>query len=383
MPPGWSAHDASAVLLADGELVAAVEEERLDRVKHSNFFPARAIRACLELAGLDWAAVDCVAVNFTERPTEVLPHDLGLPCIDLFLQDPSRRTVTVRDSLCDLFSTQLGADVSDKMFFCHHHMAHLWSAWWASSFARSLVVSLDGSGDGLSGMVAVASDEGLHVLREYTMAQSLGDFYSDTIRLLGYGRFDEYKAMGLAPYGDPRAYATLFDQFYELLPEGQYSLATRRERWNTLNQAGLVGQARRAGAPFTSVHKNIAASLQQSLEALATHVCEYFRVATQHTNLCLAGGVAHNLALTADCSTTAPSTGSSYNPRRTMPVAPLAPRSRRSTLKILARPARGRSRMSSGADRWAPTPTFEPHSSAGEAFWTSPERQTCRARSPP
>lgn len=297
MAPGWSTHDGAAVLLEDGQVVAAIEEERLNRVKHSNFFPAMAIRRCLDLRGIDLAEVDLVAMNFEERTRQIFPADLGLPSTNLYLDDPSEPSSTVRELLVELFRRELDRDVSGKLVFCNHHVAHLWSAWGMSGVDRGLVLSLDGSGDALSGMVGLGAHGTLTPIRRYSVDQSLGNLYSDSIRFLGYRRFDEYKAMGLAPYGDPARFRDLFRQCYRLLADGDYQLADRQERWGLIHDAGILPMARRAEEPFGEVHRDFAAALQEALETIVFHVVNYFARETGMPNLCYAGGVAHNCTL--------------------------------------------------------------------------------------
>jgi carbamoyltransferase len=297
MKTGWSTHDGAAVLLSDDNIVAAVEEERLNRVKHSNFFPALAIRRCLELGEVDLSDVDVVAMNFSERTRDIFPADAGLPSVDLFLEDPSLPGMSVRNYLDTLFTRDFGTTISGRSFFCNHHLAHLWSAWGVSDFPESLLVSLDGSGDGLSGMIAHGHGEDISILRELTIAQSLGNLYSDTIRFLGYGRFDEYKVMGLAPYGDYKRFKFLFSQLFRLLPNGDYRLTDRRERWGLIHDAGLLSYARRSTQPFRQVHCDFAAALQWALESIVLHVMRHFAESTGLRTLCYAGGVAHNCTL--------------------------------------------------------------------------------------
>lgn len=295
--PGWSTHDGAAVLIRDGRVIEAVEEERLNRVKHSNFFPGRAIRRCLQSAGVTLSDVDVVAMNFSERTRRTFPADPGLPSADSFLEDPSAPHATVREQIADLFLREFGVDISRKLHFCDHHLAHLWSAWGLSGFDESLVVSLDGSGDARSGMIAIGQRGGLRVVRELSVAQSLGNLYSDSIRLLGYKRFDEYKVMGLAPYGDAGRFASLFGQFFVLLPDGDYRIVDREERWSLIHDAGLFPSARRRGEPFSPLHRDFAAALQRTLETVVLHVMRHFVAETKQRKLCYAGGVAHNCTL--------------------------------------------------------------------------------------
>jgi carbamoyltransferase len=280
---GYSMHDAAAVLLRDGALVAAIEEERLDRVKHSNAFPAQAIRFCLRRGGVTLDDVDFIALDAHESVLD----EFVTYCA---LVDPNQRLMSGRQWLAELFARELGADVSSKLRFCPHHLAHAYGAIYASGQRRGLSVSLDGEGDHRSGLIATFDGDAVTPLHEYPPAQSLGEFYTSAIALLGYRRFDEYKVMGLAPYGDPSRYAPLFEQFYALQPEGRFKLGL-------VAQHGLLQHIRRKGEPFTQVHKDLAAAIQDTLERIALHVFRHFQARTGMRALCYSGGVAHNCTL--------------------------------------------------------------------------------------
>lgn len=286
----WWHHDSAAVLVEDGRIVAAIEEERLNRVKHSSFFPARAIRRCLEEAGVGWEGVDRIAVDCGE---EWLDQDT----VSEFLDDPTLPVLTGRGRMAWLFRREFGVDVSDRLRLCPHHLAHLHSAFHPSGFDRGLVVSIDGAGEGLCGMAAVCHGDGMTVLRKYPVAKSLGFFYQQSIALLGYGRFDEYKVMGLAPYGDPGALEEMFRATYRLLPDGDYELESPATLAGLAARWGLLRHARRKGDPFAQVHKDFAAGLQGALEDIVLHVLRHLREETGERKLCLAGGVAHNCAV--------------------------------------------------------------------------------------
>lgn len=283
---GWALHDAAAVLVEDGRVLAAIEEERLNRVKHSSAFPARAIRRCLEQAGVGLADVDRVAVAFSE------PHSDAY-FLRRALENASLPLGGGRAQVARLLHDEFGVDTADRMRFVGHHDAHLWSAFQPSGFARGLVVSIDGAGDNLSGAIATFEGTRLEMLRELPMSKSLGFFYRECITMVGYTRFDEYKVMGLAPYGDPSKYAELFAQTYRLLPDGDYELAGKG-LVRLMARAGLADHARRKGQPFNQDHRDFAAALQQALERIVFHVLTHFQAVTGERSLCLAGGVAHN-----------------------------------------------------------------------------------------
>jgi carbamoyltransferase len=162
---GFGGHDAAAVLLRDGELVAAVEEERRTRLKHANCFPRRAIQACLEQAGLSSLdQVDYIAFNISQKT-------LDRHVLMMALADPA--FVAARDGrsyLAHRFGEAFDVDVADKLRFCSHHISHAWSALAPSGFDESLVFVADGDGEDLSGLALVGRGRELTTLREYAMA---------------------------------------------------------------------------------------------------------------------------------------------------------------------------------------------------------------------
>jgi carbamoyltransferase len=146
-------------------------------------------------------------------------------------------------------------------------------------------------------MVLTADGNKMARLSEYGLDQSLGNFYTEMIALLGYSRFDEYKVMGLAPYGNPDTYGRLFERFYRLLPGGNYQIIDSNMTMMRLIDAGIADKARRKGEPFTQTHKDIAAALQVALENIVFHILRHFQTETKQKRLCFAGGVAHNCTL--------------------------------------------------------------------------------------
>jgi len=284
-------HDAAAVLMQDGEILAAIEEERLNRLKHTNCFPVQAIRYCLDSSGVSWNDLDVIAKAAEEKRLLVDAQVNAL--MDSRLPVPQNAT----EFMNSVFQREFGADVRQKLRFCDHHDAHLWSAFVPSGFDQALVVSIDGFGDDRSGAICIGSGNVLKTLREYTIPQSLGVLYTNVIRLIGYSEFDEYKAMGLAPCGDPSTFKSLFDAGYRLLPEGSYHVDPLPLWVYRFQQAGLIPKARRRSEPFSQMHKDLAAGLQSTLEEIAMHVIRHFHEQTGLRSLCIAGGVAHNCTL--------------------------------------------------------------------------------------
>jgi carbamoyltransferase len=270
-------HDAAAVLVRDGTVIAAVEEERLNRIKHSDKFPVNAIRFVLEQGGITLQDLDQVCYY-------------GLP---QFIME-GETSMKLSEKIQALISEAFGCRIDEsKLYFVHHHLAHAVSTFHMSGFDKSLVLSIDGQGDGISGMILTGDGKNLEVLDKFSVDDSLGIYYLNVIHVLGYRQFDEYKVMGLAPYGNPDTYRDIFKGFYELLPEGKYKINVKQ-----VKKIYLLCPRRKKGEPFNQVHKDIAAALQESLEEIVMHMLKHYRAKyPDYTTLCLAGGVAHNCSM--------------------------------------------------------------------------------------
>ncbi len=284
-PGPGSYHDSAAVLIADGRVVAGVEEERLNRVKHTNRLAAHAIRACLRIGGLSAADIDRFVYYESESRLDrsVAIAMLGNPHV--------RPLWTARAYLADALSHDLDCAIDpDRLAFVEHHVAHAASAYAVSPFADALVVTLDGEGDGLSGTVWAGRGGRLTRLLDISDRDSLGLLYARTITFLGYTLFDEYKVMGLAPYGDPRTFRHIFDDICVLHPNGRFTL----ELDHLQRLLDVLPVPRRKGEPLTRVHEDLAAALQETIERATFHLLDHYTAATGLRHLCLAGGVAHN-----------------------------------------------------------------------------------------
>jgi carbamoyltransferase len=283
---GWW-HDAAAVLLRDGEVVAAVEEERLNRDKHTSSFPQMAISACLAQARISLREVECVSYYVGERHARGALTAVSMNNPRLVDTDPSS---VLRDSL----ARSVGVEYQGRLELVKHHWAHVASAHRMSGWSDCLVVTVDGRGDQESGMVIDVRNNGWNVLLELPIEESLGLFYEKLIRFIGYTTFEEYKVMSLASYGDPTPYRKLFRGLYELAPEGRFSIL---QGWDSTVVYDHF-QPRRRHEPITKKDMDFAASLQEALEEMAGHLLRHYRAVTGHRRLALAGGVALNCAMT-------------------------------------------------------------------------------------
>ncbi|GAA1959263.1 carbamoyltransferase family protein [Amycolatopsis minnesotensis] len=289
-------HDASASLVRDGVLLAAVEEERLNRIKKTTKFPVNAIQACFDAAGVTPAEVDAVGFYFPENHMDMVLNQL-------YTENPGTALRYSRQLIRERLHTEFGWDLPDeRLVYTPHHLAHAMSSYTHSGMRDAVVAILDGRGEAHSGTIFLAADGKLETLATYPVQNSLGTWYLSATQLLGYKFGDEYKVMGLAPYGDPARYRTLFESLYSLGDEGGYELVPSIVGPNVFGpvffEHGL--RPRRKGEPFDRRHRDFAAALQETVETIALHVLRYWTGFTGVRNLCFGGGVAHNCSLNGE-----------------------------------------------------------------------------------
>ena len=308
--------DVSAVLLRDGQLVGAVEEERFRRVKHWAGFPTMAIQSVLGMAGIRGSDVHHVAIsrdpkaNLLRKGLFTVTHR---PDPRLVL-DRVRNAGKVRD-LHGPLASALGVPRDDvpKIHYVEHHPAHLASAFFVSPFEKAACCAIDGFGDFVSTSFATGDRNRLDVIDKVYFPHSLGMLYTAVTQFIGFhGYGDEFKVMGLAPYGRPR-HVDAIRQLVTLKPEGKFELALDYFRhwsdgvemdWDdgypTLGRVysdrltSLLGPSREPDAPLTSREEDIAHSLQVVYEEAAMHVLNALWERTKLDALCLAGGCAMN-----------------------------------------------------------------------------------------
>ncbi|MBJ6364100.1 carbamoyltransferase [Paenibacillus sp. GCM10012307] len=279
-------HDSAAVLVQDGKVIAAVEEERLNRVKHTGKAPLHSIRLCLSELNLTFADIDKVVITTREQESDMYARD------DFFYRESLFKNA--KEMLLDFFYKIDGTNYDpNNIVFVDHHICHAASAHFMSGFDRSLTVTIDGqSQEGYAGYIISAEGTNFKIIDRITNDNSLGSFYISVIRMLGYHQHDEYKVMGLAPYGDPSKFRRMLKKAYVLLPEGKFKLNLA---WSTALFDFMT--PRKKGGPITQEHKDVAAALQEALETIVMHILTHYQQATGHTKLSMAGGVAHNCSM--------------------------------------------------------------------------------------
>jgi carbamoyltransferase len=308
--------DSSACILKDGVLLAAVEEERFNRKKHWAGLPIESIKYCLKNLGITLAEVDYIAVNRNSFSAikRQFKYIIYNPLSHQLIWNRFKNKLMVSDILEDISNNlDCNNNVKTKIFFVEHHLAHLSSSFFVSPFENSAIVSVDGFGDFTSVMYGYGSNNQIKSYTTIDFPHSLGIFYSAITQFLGFNKYgDEYKVMGLAPYGKP-VYMDEMLKLISLKSYGKFELNLKyflhhlgkvRITWNgcepNISQIWaedffkIFGMNRNLNEPIIQKHKDIAASAQLMYEKSLFHILNFAFDKTKSINLCLAGGCAMN-----------------------------------------------------------------------------------------
>lgn len=324
--------DSSACLIVDGTLIAAAEEERFRRIKHWAGLPTEAVRYCLESGDIGLDQVDYIAIN--RNPSA----NLLKKALFAFHKRPSLKAITnrltnagkvkdIKTALSDALNVPCET-ISAEVYRVEHHHAHLASSFLVSPFDSAAVVSVDGFGDFVSTMWGTGNGASITVRDQVGFPHSLGLFYLAMTQYLGFPHYgDEYKVMGLAPYGAPSELEKM-RKIVKLKPKGLFELdldyfthhsegvsmvwddgEPKIGRVFSSKLLELFGPARSKEEPLTQYHKDLAASLQAMYEEAFFHLLEYVHDQTKSPNLCLAGGCAMNSVANGKVFDNSPFTG--------------------------------------------------------------------------
>jgi carbamoyltransferase len=312
--------NAAAAIVCDGKLVAAVEEERFNRVKYAAGFPAQAIRYCLKEAGLKLSEIDHVAVprNPYARLATKLFYALRMPSFAKERAKVLTRFTGIPEALARVFDADPKL-MAAKFHRVEHHQAHLASSFFCAPFDQAALLSADGLGDFASTMWGTGSGNHMEIAGAIVFPHSLGLFYSAVTQYLGFLKFgDEYKVMGLAAYGQPEQLAAFREilRFNEAAngdrfrlglnyfthhrtgPEMSWAEADKTPALGTLFSEEMARRlgvpARRPEEPLEQRHRNMAAALQARLEEVYLGMLRKLAARTRQKTVCLAGGVAFN-----------------------------------------------------------------------------------------
>lgn len=311
--------DSSAAIFKDGVMIAATEEERFRRIKHWAGFPSEAIKFCLNEVGITIDQVDHIAIGrdpkakFWKKVKFALSYpNIGFSTI-LDRLDNSKKISSLEVEFLKIFPNCDSNSLKNKIHQVEHHRAHLASAFFASPFDKAALLSIDGSGDFSTTMLGIGSGNQIEVIDSIDFPHSVGIFYSSMTQYLGFPHYgDEYKVMGLAPYGDPK-YIDKLRKMVHLEKDGLFKLDLS---YFNATKSGVVsygvdnipvvaklfgtkiedlfGPARKREDELTQYHKDIAASVQRFTEEIIFHLLNYLQKKTGLTKVCIAGGVAQN-----------------------------------------------------------------------------------------
>jgi carbamoyltransferase len=312
--------DSSACIYKDLELIAATEEERIVRLKHWAGLPVKAIEFCLADAGITLKDVQYITVSRDPKAklSRKILYALGnTKSLSIFSNVQSRaknsvKITGIKKDLAQAFGYS-ESELKAEVHFVEHHRSHMASSFFVSPFEEAAILSVDGFGDFSSTMRAVGKGNDMKVLDSVSYPHSLGIFYTAFTQLLGFPHYgDEYKVMGLAPYGKP----TLVEEVrkaIKLLPNGLFELNSQYFRhfkegvassWEggdphigslfSEHMAAQFGILRQKDEPLTQYHKDLAHSVQKVCEEVIFYMLNDLHQKTGLDTLCITGGVAQN-----------------------------------------------------------------------------------------
>ena len=310
--------DSSAAIFVNGKMIAAIEEERFRRVKHWAGFPELAIQFCLKEAGIGFEEVDHFAIGrdpkakFFKKLLFLARNPLGSFAVVKDRLQNSKKAGSIEEELSRMAGLP-AQFFKSKIHQVEHHRSHIASAFFASPFKKAACLSIDGSGDFSTTMIAIAEGNHIEVLDSVDFPHSIGIFYTALTQLLGFPYYgDEYKVMGMAPYGKP-IYKDKFKDIVHWTADGLFKLNLSYFRSATEGvisygedhlpivaplyndkMIALLGPVRQKEEPLTQYHKDLAASVQAFTEDTIFHILTALHKRTGCDQVCIAGGVAQN-----------------------------------------------------------------------------------------
>lgn len=313
-------HDSAACLVADGEIIAAAQEERFTRIKHDYRFPTNAARYCLEEAGLAINQLDYV--GFYDKPLLKFERLLetyldyaptGFPsflkAMPLWMKEKLWMPDVIRIEMAKASGVEeykaakkLAKTFSWNILFGDHHESHAASAFYPSPFAEAAILTMDGVGEWATSSIGIGRGNEITMLKELRFPDSLGLLYSAFTYYTGFRvNSGEYKVMGLAPYGEPKYVSLIKDKLVEVREDGslrmnhEYFGYAQGLRMTNRAFAKLFGEPpRKPESKLTQRHMDLARSIQVVTEEVMLNMTRYAHKETGMKRLCMAGGVALN-----------------------------------------------------------------------------------------
>ena len=303
-------HDSAAALLENGNISLAVQEERFSRKKNDSSFPDKSIKYILENKKIKLNDID--SIIFYEKPflkferlleTHLAFSPFGFKSFTASIPIWLREKLFQKDLIIKELK-KIDYDFSDihKIKFSDHHLSHAASAFYPSPFEKSSILTLDGVGEWSTTTIGYGEKNKLQIFKEINFPHSIGLLYSAFTYYLGFKvNSDEYKVMGLAPYGRPLYKNLILDNLVDVKDDGSFRLnmkyfsyATGLTMTNSKFNNLFGNPVRNNNSEINQFHMDIASSIQNVTEEIVLKICRFIKKEFNQKNLCLAGGVALN-----------------------------------------------------------------------------------------
>ena len=304
-------HDSAACLIDSENIIAAAQEERFTRIKHDNKFPINSIQYCLNEAKISFDEID--KIIFYEKPflkferilethLSFAPYGLKsfIKSMPIWLKEKLFQKNLIITELKKNF--KFTSNIKNKLLFSEHHLSHAASAFFASPFNNSAILTMDGVGEWTTSSIALGNKNKIDIIKEIKFPHSLGLLYSAFTYHTGFKvNSGEYKLMGLAPYGNPKYVNKIKDNLIEIRDDGSFKLnmsyfdycvglRMTNEKFDRL----FDHPRRKPETKITQKEMDLAASIQKVTEEVILKTAKYIKKETNSENLCLSGGVALN-----------------------------------------------------------------------------------------
>ncbi len=298
-------HDSTACIVKDGQLIVAIEEERLNRDKHTTQFPTLAVERCLKIAGLKFDDIDHIAVSI--KPTTDWEKKTGY-----ILGKPKSFMTFAGHHVVNAYAKQRrfwlwykkfwSKPNGPKVHFIEHHLTHVAGSFFVSPYKKAALLGIDGSGEWATTWMGYGDGNKIEKFKEIYFPHSFGSFYETATQFCGFKpNYDEGKTMGLAPMGDASVFKDEVDKIIKVKPDGDIKIDLSYFNYQSLIKdrysqkfIDIFGLPRDKNGPFEDHHQNVAAAFQHVLENKVLELCDILYAKTKADYLVISGGVSLN-----------------------------------------------------------------------------------------
>ncbi len=304
-------HDSAACLVKDGEIISAIQEERISRKKHDSSFPKNSILYCIKDAKISEKEIDYVV--FYDKPFLKFERLLEtyfafapkgfrsfVSSMPIWLKEKLFQKNLIIKELKKIFGKK--TIWKNRLLFSEHHLSHAASAFFVSPYKKAAILTMDGVGEWTTTSIAIGNENEIKIIKEINFPHSIGLIYSAFTYYAGFKvNSGEYKLMGLAPYGKPIFVETIKNNLITIKEDGSFKLnmsyfdyCTGLKMTNKKFNDLFGGEPRKPESNLTDKEMNIASSIQVVIEEIIIKIAKNIKKETNIDNLCLAGGVALN-----------------------------------------------------------------------------------------